>query len=417
MTASPFFAHMTTLIITLPQETASPASLYDYVLTSDGSTVGEQSRAALALLPLAGRIDDVVAVVPARYLSWHQVQLPKGTLGRRFYQEASPLRVRAVLEGLLEERLLDETAQLHFALAPSPRDDAPVWVAVCDRAWLQAALQALEQSGRPVSRIVPEFAPDERMDVLHVIGEPTDARLVCTTRGGVAVWPATTSSVALLDWPSDQALVAEPAVAALAEQLFKRNATLQQSAQRSLLASQSSWDLAQFELVNSSGARTRKRWSEALGSLLRAPRWRAARVALLALLLVNLAGLNAWAWKEQARVNAQRTAIREVLTGTFPQVRVVVDAPIQMAREVAALEQASGVASGRDLETMLGAFWAVAPAGSAPAAIEFVVGELRLKGLKSDPEAVSALSFRLKPQGYAAHPEGNALVIKQVAAP
>jgi len=231
------------------------------------------------------------------------------------------------------------------------------------------------------------------------------------------VWPATASSVALLDWSSDQALVAEPAVAAWAEQLFKRNATLQQSAQRSLLASQSAWDLAQFELVNSSGARTRKRWSEALGSLWRAPRWRAARVALLALLLVNLAGLNAWAWKEQSRVNAQRTAIREVLTGTFPQVRVVVDAPIQMAREVAALEQASGVASGRDLETMLGTFSAVAPAGSAPTAIEFVAGELRLKGLKIDPEAVSALSFRLKPQAYAANPEGNALVIKQVTAP
>lgn len=408
---------MTTLIITLPQETASPSSLYDYVLTSDGSTVGEQSRAALSLLPLAGRIDDVVAVVPARHLSWHQVQLPKGTLGRRFYQEASPLRVRAVLDGLLEERLLDETAQLHFAMAPSPRDDAPVWVAVCDRAWLQAALQVLEQSGRPVSRIVPEFAPDERMDVLHVIGEPTDARLVCTARGGVAVWPAVASSVALLDWPPEQALVAEPAVAALAEQLFKRNATLQQSALRSLQASQSAWDLAQFELVNSSGARTRKRWSEALGSLWRAPRWRAARVALLALLLVNLAGLNAWAWKEQARVNAQRTAIREVLTGTFPQVRVVVDAPIQMAREVAALEQASGVASGRDLETMLGAFGAVAPAGSAPIAIEFVASELRLNGLKMAPEAVSALSFRLKPQGYAANPEGNALVIKQATAP
>ena len=408
---------MTTLIITLPPEPASAATWYDYVLSPDGRTAGEPSRAPLALLPQVGSADEVVAVVAARHLSWQQVQLPKGTLGRRFYQEASPLRVRAVLDGLLEEHLLDETAQLHLALAPSPRDDAPVWVAVCDRAWLQAALQVLEQAGRPVSRIVPEFAPDERMDTLTVLGEPEAAYLVFTARGGVSVWPASVSSVALLDWPPERALVAEPAVAALAEQWFKRNATLQQSAQRALLASQSSWDLAQFELANSSGARTRKRWSDALASLLRAPRWRAVRLSLLALLLIHLVGLNAWAWKAQTQVSAQRAALRELLTGTFPQVRVVVDAPIQMAREVARLQQDSGVASGRDLETMLGAFGVVAPAGSAPAAIDFVAGELRLNGLKLAPEALGAMSFRLKPQGYAASAEGQALLIKQVTAP
>jgi len=408
---------MSTLIILLPQASAPAAALYDYVLSPDGSTVGEQSCVPLALLPLVGSSDEVVAVVAARHLSWHQVQLPKDTLGRRFYQEASPQRVRAVLDGLLEDRLLDETAQLHFALAPSPRDDAPVWVAVCDRVWLLAALQALEQAGRPVSRIVPELTPDERTDTLTVLGEPDVAHLVFTTRGGVAVWPLSAASVALLDWPQDQALVAEPAVAGLAEQLFKRTATLQQSAQRYVQASQSPWNLAQFDLVSSTSARTRKRWSQALTSLLRAPRWRAARVSLLALLLVNLIGLNAWAWREQAHISAQRVAIREVLTRTFPQVKVVVDAPIQMAREVAALQQASGVASGRDLESMLGSFGAVAPVGTVPTAIEFVAGELRLNGLKWSPEEVGAISFKLKPQGYAAQAADDSVVIRQVSAP
>lgn len=408
---------MPTLIILLPQASSPAAALYDYVLTPDGSTVGEQSCVPLALLPLLGSSDEVVAVVAARHLSWHQVQLPKGTLGRRFYQEASPLRVRAVLEGLLEDRLLDETAQLHFALEPSPRDDVPVWVAVCDRVWLQAALQALEQAGRPVSRIVPEFAPDERTDTLTVLGVPDAAHLMFASRGGVAVWPVSASSVALLDWPQDQTLVAEPAVAGLTEQLFKRSATLQQSAQRYVQASQTLWNLAQFDLVSSTSARTRKRWSQALRSVLRAPRWRAARVSLLALLLVNLMGLNAWAWREKAQISTQRVAIREVLTRTFPQVKVVVDAPIQMTREVAALQQASGVASGRDLESMLGYFWAVAPVGNSPTAIEFVAGELRMKGLKWTPKEVEAISFKLKPQGYAAQAADDSVVIKQVSAP
>lgn len=418
MTVKPILPRMTTLIVTLPPEPADTSALYDYLLTPDGRAVGEQSRAPLALLPLVGSSGgEVVAVVAARHLSWHQVQLPKGTLGRRFFQEGSTSRLRAVLEGLLEDRLLDETSQLHFALEPQARADAPVWVAVCDRAWLRAALQALEQAGRPVSRIVPEFAPDALADALYVIGEPDDAHLVFTARSGVAVWPVSAASVALLNWPESHPIVAEPAVAALAEQLFKRNVTLQQSAQHRLQAIQSPWDLAQFDLVNSSRARTWKRWSVALVSLLRAPRWRAARVALLALLLVNLVGLNAWAWKEQALVNAQRAAIREVLTSTFPQVRVVVDAPIQMAREVAALQQASGAPSGRDLETMMGAFWAVAPAKSVPDAIEFAAGELRLKGLKLKPEDAATISFKLKPQGYAASTEGDSLVLKQVSGP
>ncbi|MEO8120765.1 MAG: type II secretion system protein GspL [Rhodoferax sp.] len=416
MTATPTLTRMTTLIVTLPSQPSDTAALYDYVLSSDGRTVDAQSCAPLALLPAAGRTGEVVALVAAHQLSWHQVQLPKGTLGRRFYQEGSSTRVRAVLEGLLEERLLDETSHLHFAIEPAPQAEAPVWVAVCDRAWLQAALQALEQAGRPVSRIVPEFVPDSPGELLYAIGEPDDAQMVFTGRGGVAVWPLSAASVALLNWPESADVVAEPAVAALAEQLFKRNVSLQQGAQRRVQASQSAWDLAQFEFVNSSRARTWKRVSESLGSLL-APRWRAARLAVLALLAVNLVGLNAWAWKEQAVVNAQRATIRELLTRTFPQVRVVVDAPIQMAREVAALQQASGAPSGRDLETLLGAFGAVAPAGTVPAAIEFVTGEVRLKGLSLPPEALAAVAFKLKPQGYVASPEGDSLVLKQVAAP
>lgn len=403
---------MTTLIITLPPAPADTATLYDYVLSPDGQTVVSQSSVPLALLPLVRSGDDVVAVVPACQLSWHQVQLPKGTLGRRFFQESSPLRVRAILDGLLEDRLLDETQHLHFALAPQPQADSPVWVAVCDRAWLQAALHALEQSGHRPARIVPAFAPDSLADTLYVMGEPDAPQMVFTNRGSVTVWPLSKASVALLGWPESAAVVAEPAVAALAEQCLHRTVTLQQSAQQRLQAAESPWNLAQFDLVNSSGARTLKRWTALTNNLLRSPRWRAARVGVVALLAVNLIGLNAWAWKAQASVKAQRQAINAVLTSTFPQLQVVVDAPIQMAREVASLQQASGVASSRDLEAMLEAFGAVAPVEYMPTAIDYVAGELRLKGLKLKPEEVGPLSFKLKPLGYAATQDGDHLVIK-----
>ena len=404
---------MSTLIITLARAPLDPAAVYDCVLTPDGRTLGAASCAPLALLPAPGPADEVVALVPACQLSWHQLQLPKGTLGQRFFQASSPARVRAVLDGLLEDRLLDETAALHLAIEPQPRADAPVWVAVCDRPWLQAALHALEQAGLRASRIVPEFAPDALADTLYVRGTPDAAQLVFTARGGVAVWPLTPASVALLHWPEGQALVAEPAVAALAEQLFQRSVTLQPSAQQRLQALASSWDLAQFDLLSSRRARRWKRLSGLMHTLAQAPRWRAARVALLALLLVNLVGLNVRAWQEKSQLKAQRAAIDAVLTQTFPAVRVVVDAPLQMAREVATLQQASGAPSGRDLDVMLSAFGALAPANTAPSAIEFVAGELRLRGLKLTPDEIAALAFKLKPQGYGASADGDSLLIKQ----
>jgi general secretion pathway protein L len=408
---------MTTLIITLSSDSADAAALYDYLLSPDGRAVGEQSRVPLALLPQVDNSVEVVALVSADKLSWHRVQLPRGTLGRRMFQEGGPSRLRAVLEGLLEDQLLDETAQLHFALEPQASEDTPVWVAACDKVWLRSALQALEQSGRPVSRIVPEFAPDTLSDALYVTGEPEHAQLVLGNGGAVALWPLSKASVALLNWPEARPVVAEPAVAALAEQLFQRSVSLQPVGQRRLQAMQSAWDLAQFDLANSSGARTRKRLSESFVSLLRAPQWRAARLAVLALVLVNLFGLNAWAWREQSRITTQRGAIAEVLTSTFPQVRVVVDAAVQMNKEVALLQQASGAATPRDMEVMLAAFGLAAPAGSTPTALEFAAGELRLKGLKLKPDEISAIAFKLKPQAYVLSVEGDALLVKQGLAP
>jgi general secretion pathway protein L len=345
-------------------------------------------------------------------LSWQQVQLPKGSLGRGMFRDGGPARLRAVLEGVLEDRVLDDTSDLHFALEPAASDEAPVWVAVCDRAWLKTAVEALEQAGRRVSRIVPEFAPDASRDVLHVLGRPGDAHCVAVKSTGVVVWPLSSAGLALLDWPEYQPVVAEPAVVAQAEALLQHAVTLQPGALRRVQAAQSAWDLAQFELLNSSGARSWKRVADAALRLARAPRWRAARLALLALVVINLAGLNAWAWREQAALQTQRQNIREILTATFPQVRVVVDAPLQMGRELAALQRASGQASGRDLEAMLSAFGAQAPATAVPDALDFAAGELRLKGLKLSAAEVSALSQRLKPQGYVASAESGTVLMR-----
>ena len=122
---------MSTLILFLPPARPGPATEYSYTLTADGHTALRHATAPAALLPEPTRPGgEVVAVVPARALSWQRVQLPPGlALGAG---QQTP-RLRSVLEGLLEDRLLDDASQLHFAIQPDANPGEPVWVAVCDR--------------------------------------------------------------------------------------------------------------------------------------------------------------------------------------------------------------------------------------------------------------------------------------------
>jgi general secretion pathway protein L len=402
---------MSSLIFLLPPVSVTAATEFAYVVTPDGRSVGDHAVAPLALLPRpAGAGGEVVAIVPVTALSWHQVELPKGVTA------ASP-RLRAVLEGLLEDRLLDEPDTLHFALQPHARAGEPVWVAVCARQWLRDAVQALEAAGRPITRIVPEFTPEAPL-ALHAVGEPEHGTLVLTGADGVLAVPLAAHSLAMLPpVPDDARRMAEPAVAALAEQLLQHPVQLQQAPQRWLQAAQSGWDLAQSEFASSNRARAVKRLGALWGDVLRAPQWRPARWGAIVLVAANLVGLNAWAWKERSGLAAKRESVQRVLTTTFPQVKVVVDAPVQMEKEVALLRQAAGATSARDLETMLGELAAVAPPQRPLTAIDYSGGELRVKGLASSPPEAAALAESLRSRGYAAELRGDTLVLTPREAP
>jgi general secretion pathway protein L len=407
---------MSILIVTLPWALPSPASLCESVLSDDGLNVVRSAEAPVALLPAPSGAE-IVALVPASRLSWHRVALPRGALKGSLFQEGSAGRLRAVLDGLLEDRVLDEISRLHFAIEPQPRTDEAVWVAACDRAWLHAWLATLAQAGRPAARIVPELAPPSAntsdSSSLHVTGTPDHAQLVLAGPDGVTLLPLSAVTAALIAWPEGGTVLAEPGVSALAEQFFNRPVTLQTAPERWLAAARSGWDLAQFDLLYNRSTRTRKHLSGIASSLLRSPRWRAARWATVALLAVNLVGLQAWAWKEQAALASQREAIRNTLTSAFPEVRVVVDAPLQMARALADLQRRNGTASTADMEFMLVQYRAAAPGIPAPVAIEFVAGQLRLKGFDPSNTGLVAVFSRLQAQGYSARLDGDTLVMKE----
>jgi general secretion pathway protein L len=403
---------MSSLFVLLPRSAATASTEFEYLLSPDGRSVSLHASASAALLPApAGAGSETVVIVPAAGLSWHRVELPKGTGPR------SP-RLRAVLDGLLEDRVLDELDDLHFALEPSAVAEQPAWVAVCDRQRLRATLQVLEAAGRPASRVVPEFAP-EGDPVLYALGEEEQAQLVCAGRQGLLLLPLSAASLNLLppDLPDATPVIAEPAVAALAEQMLQRQPRLQSPGERLLASAQTSWDLAQLEFASSGRTRAFKKLSTGWAALLRAPQWRPARWAVLVLVAVQLLGLNAWAWRERNSLATKREASRTILTQTFPNIRAVVDPPQQMEREVAALRQVTGGVSSRDLEAMLGALATAVPPGRSATGLEYTGAELRVRGLAGSEAQAQPLVMALRSRGYTGSLQGDVLIVRQEGQP
>ena len=397
---------MSTLLVSPPLEPVTSATEWAYALTADGRSIADHGAARAALLPLPrGAGAEVVLVVPVRALAWHRVELPKGIA-------AGTPRLRAALDGLLEEQLLDETEAVHLAVAPGARGGERVWVAACDRAWLRGALQVLEAAGRGASRIVPEFAP-EGAPALTALGDPEQPLVVLSSAEAVLMLPLTKATLPLMPvLAADTEHFAEPSVAAIAYKLLPDKWRLQQAPKRWVRRSaRTSWDLAQFGFASSPRDRAFKKFATVWNEVLHSAPWRAARWAAVLLFAVNLVGLNAWAWKEGAALESQREAIRATLKETFPQVKVIVDAPVQMEREVAALRQQTGAASARDLDALLATLAVALPAGRAPARLEFGGGQLRAAGLALTADEFGRVATQLKALGYGASREGDLLVV------
>lgn len=143
---------------------------------------------------------------------------------------------------------------------------------------------------------------------------------------------------------------ADPAVAEAAERTLGRPVTLHTSTQRALDAARGDWDLAQFELASTAACGPCAKAGSAASASCMAPSGAQHSWATGLLAAAHLVGLNAWAWQEKQALAAKQAAVRGALTTTFPQVKVVVDAPVQMERELTLLRQKAGSVSPRDLE-------------------------------------------------------------------
>lgn len=433
-----------------PAEPAAAAAAsvpaWDWVRSEDGVRVTSQGRSPLDGLPVA---DTVAAVLDAALVSWHRIDVPR----------VPAPRLPAALAGLLEDHLLDDPEHLHFALEPGAQPGRAAWVAVMRADVLRAAAQALERAHVDCDRIVPQWWPGPAAHG-HFrpgpAGDEDDVRLswagpegvvVLPLRGGAArAWlgdrvdktgalgaadaatsgaPGTTNRPAGA-WPTSSAQPgapgsvtppagaavqwsAQPAAAAAAERWLHTAVPLLGEAEVALRAAGHAWDLRQFALAPRRRGALR---AAGLWRALRAPAWRPVRIGLAALVAIQFVGLNAWAWQQERALAQRRAEQVTLLRTTHPQVRAVLDAPLQMQRETAALRAASGRVGQEDLESALAAAASAWPEGRGPAqALQFAPGRLTLAVDGWRDADVSALRSRLRPAGWEVDAAGGRLTL------
>jgi general secretion pathway protein L len=385
------------LIIALPHSISATTG-YAHVHSDGHSVLRTATGAAVTLSAHAG---EVVAVVPHSRLSWLRVQLPPASHGPR---------LQHVLQGLLEDRLLDDPQRLQMVLSPEgqqmARTGGETLVAVCDKTWLREALAPLQAAGLTVQRIVPELSPSAS-PVLHVMGEPSHSHSVLCHLHGVTLLPPNTAhwhAIAELA-QNDLQIQAEPAMVARVQSTLQRQSMLQSAAQRWVQSSQSVWDLAQGEWAQGRIQRMQRQAQAAWQTLWHAPAWRPVRLGALTLVVLHVLGLNALAWRERSLLQAQQAALQTILTSTFPSVTLVIDAPLQMQREVDALQQQTGTTSRTDFEPLLASLADVLPAGQTPQHIHFANHVLRVQGITLDSNAAGV--DRLRARGLRLRQDGN----------
>lgn len=383
-------------------DNATAPGEFDFVLSLDGQSVAQTGRAAPALLPRAER---TVLLLADADVAWHRIDIPK----------APPAKLRAALAGAMEERLLEDEEALQFALAPGAAAGGNGWVAVTHRGWLASALAALESVGREVEQVVPASRPRDvgreggrdaarEGTVGHFLAAHADAppQLVLERKDGVACL-ALDGALARALLPSAGEAVrytAAPAAAAAAERWLGVPVTVLGDAERALAASRSPVNLRQFELApRHRGLRALRQGWRRFGSR----DWRVVRWGLVGLLLVQVLGLNAYAWQQQRLLADKRQSMDDLLRATFPGVKSVLDAPLQMQRETERVRAQAGRVGDSDLEALLGATAAAWPDGAgASSTLRCEGGKLTLAASGWSEPQVRQFRERLLGAGYTA---------------
>ena len=346
---------------------AAPMSCWQYAL--DGQVQAHTFSAAQLAAKAPGGVD---VVVPAHMLSWQRLLLPPGV---RLQGDS---RLLPVLQNLLEDVLLDEPQAVHIALPASAHAGQPCVVAVCALQWLSAWVAALDQAGVKVAKIVPQVPPDVAAQAVWCTGHEHEAWCTSVHDGVPLTTPLEPGAAALhggAPWCASPGVHAEAQRCCPAQQVqLWQPWEMLQSWQRS------SWNLAQHSLASSRGQRWRRKARAVWQQVLQGPAWRSARWGAGALALVMVVGVQAHTWQQRRLLQHKQAQIHAVAQQAFPQLSVIVDAPLQMQRALHGLQQAAGVVAPDDFEALAAAAaGALQTVGAGIEAVEYSGQQLRVR--------------------------------------
>jgi general secretion pathway protein L len=348
--------------------------------------------------------------VPESDISWRHVDLPRA--GRQ---------MRAALAGKLEEALLDEPDTLHFALEPDAVGGDTAWVAITSKPWLADHLAQLDAAHVFVDRVAPLAWPEELPrghffeahngngeDGVALRWSHADGVATLPLQGGLPRQFFPPGLVHAAQW------TATPGIATTAERWLGTTVSVLTPAQRALGVIDGAWDLRQFDLApRARGIRALRLISR---SLMRKP-WQPARWGLAALLAVQVLGLNLWAWHQHRELTARREAVNTALTTAFPQVRAILDAPVQMQKQLDLLRIGAGSVGEQDLEALLSAAATAWPADRPPAeALAFEPGRLTVSAQGWAPPQIDNFRSQLQSDGWQLDASEGKLTLSRASA-